>query len=81
MQEFGDFGPPLVAAHNHDRFAGVVVHCSDFVVRVGPARPCNHHLLALGTPHRPERQQPTDIDLVGIIEDFTRLSTMSAAFR
>jgi len=37
-KQFSDLSPSFVATHNHDRFAGVVVHGVHAVMRVGLSR-------------------------------------------
>src|SRR5215211_748061 len=80
LQKFGDLGAALATADQHHRLAGVVVDRPDAVALFGLGWGLDHHLLALGAPHRLEGRHPAQVELVCVVEMIPRLQPVAGFF-
>jgi hypothetical protein len=64
----------------HHRFSRVIVHGAKALVlgRLSGGR--DHHLLSLGTPHRPQRGKPTEVELIGVIKHIPCTQSVTGVF-
>jgi hypothetical protein len=58
-----------MAAHQNDCLAGMVIYGSDAVALCWLTWCRNHDLSALRAPRRLQSRVPTEVELIGIIED------------
>ena len=65
LEQLCDLLATLAALELHHAFSRVIVHRSNAVILVRLPRRRDHHLLALGTPHRPQGWEPAQIKLIG----------------
>lgn len=72
LEQLGDFAPPLVAPHQDHRLAHVVIDRPNAIVFGRLGRGGDHHLLPFRTPQRLARREPTDVELVRVVEDIAR---------
>lgn len=79
-EKLSDFLPPLMLAHDNRGVTGMIVDAPDAINAGGVARCGNHHLLPFRGPHGPQGRQPTDVELIGIVEDFARFQVVALAF-
>src|SRR5258707_6932155 len=80
FQERRDLFAALVPLQEHHRFPTVLVHGSTAVVLGRLSGGGNHHRLSLGAPHRPQRGEPTEIELIRVIEDIPRFPVVAGRF-
>jgi len=68
FEQQGDLLAALATLEPDDGLAGVIVDRPDAVapVRLGGRK--DHHLPPLRAPHRPQRRQPAQVELVGGVE-------------
>jgi hypothetical protein len=69
LQQLGNLTTPFVTPGDHHGLAGVPVDRTKSAAANGLPRRWNHDLPSLGTPHRTQCRQPTDIELVCVVED------------
>src|SRR5258708_8433230 len=80
FQERRDLFAALVPLQEHHRFPTGLVHGSTAVVLGRLSGGGNHHRLSLGAPHRPQRGEPTEIELIRVIEDIPRFPVVAGRF-
>jgi hypothetical protein len=73
FKEMGHLLATLVLLELHHRFARVIIHGSNAIIGLLLTWRLDHHLLAFGTPHGPQRGQPTQIELIGIVKHLSWL--------
>jgi len=79
LQQFGNFASPFALAKNHFCLPRVVIDRADAVVPGRLPWYWDHDLLSFRRPQRLQGGQPTDIELVGIIEHISRFSSSRIA--
>src|SRR5260221_12100117 len=80
LQQLSDLLAALVPLEEDNGFPGVLVDGSDAVV-LGRLRWCrDHYLLSLGAPHGPQRGEPTEIELISIIEHISCVQPLTGVF-
>src|SRR3712207_1420030 len=83
LQQFGDLTPALMPTDEDHRLAGLVVDRSDAVALFGLSGRLDHHLLALWAPHGLdglEGGHPAQVELVGVVEDFSFWEVVAGLF-
>src|SRR3981081_3929577 len=63
-----------------NRFARVIVDCSNAIIRCLLTWSWNHHLLPLWAPHGSQGRKPAHIELISIIKDFPCFDLISGFF-
>src|SRR5258708_5673810 len=80
VQQLSDLFAPLVPLQEDHRFPRVIVHGANAVVLGRLSWGGDHHLLSLGAPHGSECGEPTEIELIGVIEDIPGAQVVAGCF-
>src|SRR5215207_2432575 len=80
LQQFGDLRSAFAATDENNRLAAMVVDRADAVSLFGLGGSLDHHLLAHRGPHRLEDGHPTQVELVGVVEDVLFSEVVASLF-
>nr|WP_244936461.1 hypothetical protein [Methylobacterium currus] len=80
FEEFSDLASPLMRAGEDHRLAALPINRPEPIAPRRLHRGRDHHLLPLGTPHRPQGRIPADVELVGVVEDRAGPQAVASAF-
>ena len=70
----------LLPLELHERLSGVVIHGTDAVLLIRLSGGEDQHLLAFGAPHRVQRGEPAQVELIGILEGVSCLQSVASLF-
>jgi hypothetical protein len=76
LQQLSHLAASFASSDQHEGFSRMVVDCTKTIAFPGLSGRRDHHLLALPAPHRSERWQPADVELVGVVEHLTWLQSI-----
>lgn len=80
LQQFGDFSAALAPPKQDDRLAGMVIDSAQAITPIRLPGCRDHHLLAFRAPESTQGGQPTDIELVRVVEHIAWFQVIARFF-
>ena len=78
LEKLCHFLSTLSGANQDEGFSSVVIDCPSAIPPSGLSWSGDHDLLSKWTPHCPQGGKPTEVELVGVIEHFSSLQSITA---